>query len=600
MTTPPAPIVGRTRLIPRLLARAPRWLAVLLGLAAIVLGLLLVTRPLSALSTLAIYLGLSFIVSGVADILEARTSPIRRLRGALGVAFVVVGVAVLVWLGRSLELLAPAIAIVLLVSGAVKIVGVVRGTVDERVATAIFGLSDIGFGLLAVLWPDATLLIVAVLFGIRTLFAGIALIWNVVAGAIRRRRGNADATGAPRRRRLARFTRVVAAIGALLLAVLAGVVSTNLRSGGPLADGFYTSPAEVPEEPGALLRAEPFEEGMPDGVVAWRILYTTTRDEGEPAIASGLVWRSSTAPDGPAPVIAWAHGTTGYAQHCAPTLLDDPLGSGAMPATDEILDEGWIVVATDYTGLGTDGPHPYLVGQGEGRSVLDAVLAARQLDELELAQETVVWGHSQGGHAALWAGVLADEYAPDANVIGVAAMAPAANLPPLVDNLPDVPGGSIFASFVAAAYTEIYDDIDAADYIDPAGRTFMREASGRCLSEGGSLVSVLTALSVAEDRPLFQRSPNDGAFGVRLEQNVPAGPIPAPLLLAQGLDDPLVTADAQELYVRARCEAGYAVDYREYDGKDHLGVVLSDSPLIPELVEWTTARLAGEEPRSSC
>lgn len=71
-----------------------------------------------------------------------------------------------------------------------------------------------------------------------------------------------------------------------------------------------------------------------------------------------------------------------------------------------------MIVATDYVGLGTAGPHPYLIGQGEARSLLDSVRAARQMPGLSLEPETVIWGHSQGGHAALWAGTLAPTYAP--------------------------------------------------------------------------------------------------------------------------------------------------------------------------------------------
>jgi pimeloyl-ACP methyl ester carboxylesterase len=105
-----------------------------------------------------------------------------------------------------------------------------------------------------------------------------------------------------------------------------------------------------------------------------------------------------------------------------------------------------VVSVRDYVGLGVDAPHPYLIGQPEGRSVLDAVRAAHQLDGVELEDRTVVWGHSQGGHAALWAGALAPTYAPDVNVIGVAALAPASDLLGLVDNLATITGGTIFAA----------------------------------------------------------------------------------------------------------------------------------------------------------
>ena len=56
----------------------------------------------------------------------------------------------------------------------------------------------------------------------------------------------------------------------------------------------------------------------------------------------------------------------------------------------------------------------------------------------------------------------------------------------------------------------------------------------------------------------------------------------------------------QERYVAARCAAGQAVDYRTYAGRDLVGVVQADSPLIPDLLAWTRDRLTGAPPASTC
>ena len=69
---------------------------------------------------------------------------------------------------------------------------------------------------------------------------------------------------------------------------------------------------------------------------------------------------------------------------------------------------------TDYEGLGTPGDHPYLIGVSEGRSVLDMVRAARKLDS-NLGKRVVIAGHSQGGHAALWAASLQRSWTPELN-----------------------------------------------------------------------------------------------------------------------------------------------------------------------------------------
>src|SRR5690606_19082900 len=189
-------------------------------------------------------------------------------------------------------------------------------------------------------------------------------------------------------------------------------------------------------------------------------------------------------------------------------------------------EQGWAIVATDYVGLGTEGPHPYLIGQGEGRSVLDAVRAAQDLGDAGLAGETVVWGHSQGGHAALWTGQLAPTYAAEIDIAGVAALAPASDLPGLIEGLGSITGGEIFGSFVVAAYTAAYPEIDAADYVRPAARIIVPELAQRCLSEKSTIVSALQTLLF--DRSIWTGDPNRGAFAVRLGENVPTGSIESP------------------------------------------------------------------------
>jgi pimeloyl-ACP methyl ester carboxylesterase len=279
-------------------------------------------------------------------------------------------------------------------------------------------------------------------------------------------------------------------------------------------------------------------------------------------------------------------------------VLPDPFAAGAFFALDQVIDRGWALVATDYVGLGTEGPHPYLIGEPVGRSVLDSVRAAKQLTAAGLGDETVVWGHSQGGGAALWTGILAPEYAPDANVIGVAALAPASDLVGLMENLANVPGGSIFATYALDAYADVYDDVELGDYVRPAARSSFDEVAGRCLAEPSAVLSVLGSL--AFDMSVFSDDLTSGPLLGRLVENVPIDPIDAPLLLAQGEADSLVVPAVQDAYVEARCSDGQAIDYRTYPGRDHVPLVEADSPLIPELLEWTVDRFSGAPPTPTC
>lgn len=482
-------------------ARLPKGVSAALGVAAIAVGALLVVRPLTSLTALAVLVACGCVVTGVGELVLPRRA--GRPAMALAAGWVLVGVLMLVQMGWAIDLLPRFVAAVLVVGGLVRVAAVRRGALDDRLTAGLLGVAEVVLGVVAWLWPDVTLLVVAVLFGIRTVALGAGLLWAARPGA-------------------------------------------------------------------------------------------------HTALASGLVLVPRDAPPDPRPVVAWAHGTTGYATGCAPTLLAHPLASGAMPALPQLLAEGWALVATDYTGLGTAGPHPYLIGTGEGHSVLDAVRAARHLDDIELADRTVVWGHSQGGHAALWTGLLAPTYAPDTNVVAVAAMAPASDAVGLVRHLPSVTGGSVFSSYVVAAYTATYPDVGYDTYIIPAARTLVRDMSRRCLAEPGMLVSVLTALSIDKDHPIFAIDPLQGPFGARLRENTPAGSLTVPLLLAQGGADPLIAPAIQDAYAKDRCGEGWNIDYRVYPGRDHVGVVAADSPLIPDLISWTRDRFAGYPQARSC
>ncbi|GLY56985.1 MAG: lipase family protein [Cellulosimicrobium funkei] len=588
--------------------RLPPWAAVVLGAAATALGAAVVLRPFASLAVLVVAVVAAFAVLGVAELVGDGGAPPdargpRALRVVRGLLFLALAVAVLVWPAPTIGVVALLVGVGLVVAGVLDVVDGVRSSGTDRWARVAVGAASVLLGALALVWPDVTVLVVAVVLGVRLVLLGVRLL---VAGLRRARaaRRPPDPVAASSRRSRSARRGPAALVGAVLAFVAAAGltgVSVAVQRAAPHADAFYDAPDAPPDAPGSLLRAEPFTRQIPDGATAWRILYTTTLDEGEPTVASGLV----VVPDGvgtdggaPPPVVAWAHGTTGFARGCAPSVLDEPFESGAFFLLDDVLARGWALVATDYAGLGTPGPHPYLVGQGEARSVLDAVRAARALGDATLGEQTVVWGHSQGGHAALWTGAVAPVYAPDVPLAGVAALAPASDLTAMVSHLENVPGGSVFASYVVAAYDAAYPDADAIEAVRPGARLVVHEMASRCLSEPGALVSVAEALSM--DQPLWTTDPTDGALGERLAENVPTGAVEAPLLVAQGASDPLVLPSTQDAYVGERCAAGQPVDYRTYEGRDHVSLVQADSPLAPDLVRWTEARLAGEPPTPTC
>jgi pimeloyl-ACP methyl ester carboxylesterase len=361
-------------------------------------------------------------------------------------------------------------------------------------------------------------------------------------------------------------------------------------------DAFYDAPAGHASQPGTLLRQEAYERGVPARAQAWRILYGTTRQNGTPAVASAIVMVSRTATHAPRPVIAWTHGTTGVAPGCAPSLLDDPFAN--VPALPELIHKGWIYVATDYVGQGTVGPHPYLVGEGEARSALDSIRALRQMTGLRAGDDTVVWGHSQGGHAALWTGILAPEYAPELNLLGVAAVAPASDLQSLLESVSDTPVGRIMSSFILRSYADAYPDVRFDNYTSGPALPLARDMSARCLAGREALFSVTESLLLG--RSIFHKEPIHGALGERLAQNTPNKSLPQPLLIAQGLADDLVRPEIQTRFVASRCKAGQVLEYRTYADRDHLSVLAPDAPLTHDLVQWTQARFERSPLPAAC
>jgi uncharacterized membrane protein HdeD (DUF308 family)/alpha-beta hydrolase superfamily lysophospholipase len=550
--------------------RSLRWLRVALGLLCTTVGAVLTVGPFASLAVLVALAVAGLILTGMAELGRAgRVGRAGRTPEVLtGLGWLVVGIGVVVWPGLTIRVLALVIGVSLIVAGAVAAVLAIRA--GEGVRALLLGTISVILGIVALSWPGPTVFVVAAVFGIRLLLFGVA---DVVAGE-------------------RHWPRAVAPVVAVVLLGF-GVWLHPLE---PRPDAFYTPPAGAPGAAGALLRSEPFSRGAPAGAHAWRILYATTRDDHTPAVASALVLASAQVPPGPRPVVAWAHGATGIARGCAPSLLDNPLGSGAMPGLDQVLARGWVVVATDYTGLGTAGPHPFLIGQGEARSILDAVRATRQLGAVAVGDRTAVWGHSQGGNAALWTGILAPTYAPDVQLIGVAALAPGTQLVDFARLWGE--GQAIFGAYLIQAYSDTYPDVRFGSYVRPSAGLQVRELAQRCLSESKIYLSGISTLLFGQS--IWATDPGTGAFGARLRQNIPTGPIPVPVLVAQGEDDAVVTPGSQADYVRARCAAGGRVDYRTYPGRDHVGLIAVDAPLIPDLVRWTQDRLDGAPAPSTC
>jgi pimeloyl-ACP methyl ester carboxylesterase len=361
-------------------------------------------------------------------------------------------------------------------------------------------------------------------------------------------------------------------------------------------DAFYDPPPNASRQPGALLRTEPLKDvKVPAGMRGWRILYATTVNDSTPATAVAIVFAPTEPPPGPRPVIAWEHATTGLLQKCMPSLSSMP--TKGVPWCSQIVMAGWVVVATDYSFAEKGGPHPYLIGEGEARATLDSVRAARQMPELTLDKRVITWGYSQGGHAALWTGVVGPRYAPDLEILGVVAIAPPANIE---KNLAmNVEADKRFGPYLALSYSRFYPDITFEQALRPEALDAARQIVNLCCFLPPEDPERIQALAATFDGPALATSSNK-ALQARLEQNTSDGPTQAPVVIAQGLSDIVVPPSATDAYVEERCAAGQPLEYWTFTGRDHLTIVQPGTPLEEPLLKWTTARFANEPQATGC
>lgn len=345
----------------------------------------------------------------------------------------------------------------------------------------------------------------------------------------------------------------------------------------------------APGEPGDVIAVQPVDDVDVAGTVL-RVLYHSLSIQGEDIAVSGLmVVPDGPAPDGGRPVLSWAHGTTGIADACAPSK--DPASAG-LALAGPLLERGMVVTATDYEGLGTPGRHPYIAGVSEGRGVLDIVRAARALgDRVGASDEVVIWGHSQGGHAALFANQIAADYAPELKVVGTVAGAPPSQLPLIAAALKDSPF-RFYLAMVALGWQAAYPDADPADLLTPAGLDRLPVFDESC---GGALAGAFSDLPYDE---LVKADPATvEPWKDLLIENDPGFVVgESPILIIHGEQDEQIPVISSQLLLERMCGIGQVVERKTYPGS-HAGVI---APSLPDMMAWIDARLAGEPAATSC
>jgi acetyl esterase/lipase len=380
------------------------------------------------------------------------------------------------------------------------------------------------------------------------------------------------------------------------MALIAVVKPASAAPPGAVTLGDISKAEIAAAKPGHILRVHPQIGGALNGR-AFRVIYRSTGLNGEPIAVSGTI----IVPEGAAPtsggrdVIAWAHYTTGVAGRCAPTLL--PNLGGTIAGLDLMLNKGYVVVATDYEGLGAPGVHAYLVGISEARSILDMVRAARELNSAHATKRFAVWGHSQGGHASLFTGELAAEYAPELKLMGVAVAAPATHLVELFKDQRGSIAGDSLTAMALLSWSRTYN-LPLDSLLEKGVEARFEEVAKSCIQ---SLSQMLKLLQLAKPlkKAFLKADPTKlPEWRKLMEENSP-GTLPpkVPVFIAQGTGDKTVDPELTVRYAKELCDAGSAVVLKMLKGASHSFAAENSAYAA---VAWMTDRFKGKPPPSDC
>jgi len=427
--------------------------------------------------------------------------------------------------------------------------------------------------------------------------------------------------------------------------ILSSLLALGFAAMSPVSSAF----AELPMPPfyesvmqmspagklGQVIKKEPIKTSL-KGAQAWRIAYISSDVAGRKTIATGLI----IAPTGPAPkegrpIMAWAHGTTGSAQNCGPSQIIDPtralnqyfLPNGnswtdfGIPNGQEFINEGYVVVATDYQGLGGGGKHQYAVAATNGRDVINSARAASSMPEVGAGKKTVFYGWSQGGGAAIAAASMPEYQAEQGTAadnlqyVGFVALAPedvAAMLPKVptdeagADKLMkefiqgNVPNIFLFTHFTMGIWgtQAAFPELKLTDLLTEEGVKVVDQlSSNKCVhvmadsfnfaygDQYKSLLKPQTTNSLAWVKAFVEGSVK------------PVKPV-APVIIYWGSKDVTVPPIMHELYQKQMCAMGANVARIQLPGEQsHFTTPGVSAPMY---LEWIKERLAGKPMTNGC
>jgi pimeloyl-ACP methyl ester carboxylesterase len=388
-----------------------------------------------------------------------------------------------------------------------------------------------------------------------------------------------------------------------LIIALAGASPIAARAGD--GDAFYLPPSPLPPaEHGAVIRSRALagSAALPSAARNLLVLYHSRSIDGRDIAVSGTIAiPAGEPPAGGWPLTSWAHGTTGIGPACAPSR-DTPTGPEHVflgmkqKLMDDYVRRGYVVVATDYEGLGGPGLHPFLQGVSEGRGVIDIMRAARAIDP-QIGARYVVVGHSQGGHADLFAAAIGPDYAPELKLLGNVAMAPASHIAATVQGMAAATKPSYalgYAMYVLQSFASNHPGIDLKKILTPRALAHLPQTRQDCITKTVSEGYWATSIPKDQFLPRANLAP---VLKVAAANEPNALRIAAPTLVVQGTADDTVLPAWTDAVVRSLCGKGNSLRYTIYRAATHETIVTQATEQVRNFVD---GRFAGAAAPDNC
>jgi pimeloyl-ACP methyl ester carboxylesterase len=354
------------------------------------------------------------------------------------------------------------------------------------------------------------------------------------------------------------------------------------------ATKFYDTPHPLPAgKAGELIRSEEFDQyELPFSVNAVRILYHSRSAAGEDVAASGIVLipGAGKPPAGGWPVIAWAHGATGVARSCAPSLMRN-VGHG--PFFSMYVNLGYAVVATDYTGLGTDFRNAFLDGPSNATDVITSISAARAAVP-ELGARWIVMGEAEGSLAAVAVAEMENEIR-DPSYLGSIAISGVPSAEEIYEHF-TLGSSSLMLTSLAYGIKTVYPQFQETDLLTEKGLALYHHIEQMC-----SQARTIPELPPAEvTKPSWEKNVFVRQYFVRnnLGQTRAYGPI---LVISGDADQATPPTMAQA--IARMCKQGDRIQWERYHDLDPERVI-GDS--VRDQIGWIEARFASRAPTTNC